>query len=162
MYKRQKRYKKYKRFRRLFLNHSLLPPSLTHSHTSIFLSTYLSLSLHLSILSHSLTHSHSHYLPHNPSSPQSSLAHSNSHWSLFFTARSEERGLAAIEALKKEGLSPKFHALDVTDKDSILRLRDFLQENYGGLDLLVNNAGIAISVRTNSYFRSLFHFCKNK
>ena len=67
------------------------------------------------------------------------------------TARNEERGLAAVEALNKEGLSPKFHQLDINDSVSIQRLRDFLKETYGGLDVLVNNAAIAFNVRFGVY-----------
>jgi len=37
----------------------------------------------------------------------------------------------------------KFHQLDIDKKESIVNLRDFLKENYGGLDVLINNAGIA-------------------
>ena len=62
---------------------------------------------------------------------------------VFLTARDVRRGSAAVEELKKEGLSPKFHQLDLNDQESIERLRDFLQQNYGGLDVLVNNAAIA-------------------
>lgn len=40
-------------------------------------------------------------------------------------------------------MEAKFHQLDIDDYPSVERLRDFLQENYGGLDLLVNNAAIA-------------------
>ena len=62
---------------------------------------------------------------------------------VFLTARNAERGEAAVEELKKEGLAPRFHQLDINDRSSIERLRDFLQQNYGGIDVLVNNAGIA-------------------
>lgn len=62
------------------------------------------------------------------------------------TARSEERGLAAVEELKKLGLNPKFHQLNIDDHSSIENLRDFLKANYGGLDILVNNAAIAFKV----------------
>ena len=61
---------------------------------------------------------------------------------VYLTARDEGRGLAAVELLRKEGLSPKFHLLDVTDKRSIDKYRDHLVETYGGIDILVNNAGI--------------------
>ncbi|GFN81591.1 carbonyl reductase [NADPH] 1 [Plakobranchus ocellatus] len=62
---------------------------------------------------------------------------------VYLTARNESRGKAAIQTLEKEGLHPKFHHLDITDHDSIVRLRDFLQNTYQGLDVLVNNAAIA-------------------
>ncbi|BFZ24376.1 hypothetical protein BsWGS_27415 [Bradybaena similaris] len=62
---------------------------------------------------------------------------------VILTARDVVRGRAAVEDLEKAGLHAKFHQLDVTDRSSIVQLRDFLQENYGGLDVLVNNAGVA-------------------
>ena len=62
------------------------------------------------------------------------------------SARDEGRGQAALKELQGEGLNPKFHQLDIDDSASITRLRDFLKEQYGGLDVLVNNAGIAYKV----------------
>lgn len=62
---------------------------------------------------------------------------------VYLTSRDEERGTKAVEELKKEGLSPKYHQLDITDRKSIENLRDYMKENYGGIDLLINNAGIA-------------------
>ncbi|CAN0530763.1 unnamed protein product [Rangifer tarandus platyrhynchus] len=59
------------------------------------------------------------------------------------TARDEARGRAAVQQLQAEGRSPRFHQLDITDLHSIRAVRDFLREEYGGLDVLVNNAGIA-------------------
>lgn len=67
-------------------------------------------------------------------------------YAIFLLARDEGRGQAAVEELKKEGLNPKFHQLDIDDINSINRLRDFVKDKYGGLDLLVNNAGIAYKV----------------
>ncbi|XP_014663163.1 PREDICTED: carbonyl reductase [NADPH] 1-like [Priapulus caudatus] len=62
---------------------------------------------------------------------------------VYLTARDEKRGTDAVAELQREGLSPKFHLLDISDHASIERLRDFLKQQYGGLDVLVNNAGIA-------------------
>jgi len=62
---------------------------------------------------------------------------------VLLTARDEGRGKAAVTELQKEGLNPRFHQLDICDSGSIACLRDFLKETYGGLDVLVNNAGIA-------------------
>ena len=63
------------------------------------------------------------------------------------TARDEARGRAAVQQLQAEGLSPLFHQLDIDDRQSIRALRDFLRKEYGGLDVLVNNAGIAFKSR---------------
>eukprot|EP00090_Calanus_glacialis_P001767 TRINITY_DN11303_c0_g1_i1.p1 TRINITY_DN11303_c0_g1~~TRINITY_DN11303_c0_g1_i1.p1 ORF type:complete len:289 (+),score=73.51 TRINITY_DN11303_c0_g1_i1:69-935(+) len=62
---------------------------------------------------------------------------------VYLTARDEARGLAAVESLKNEGLNPKFHLLDLGNAATIVNLRDFMKENYGGIDVLVNNAGMA-------------------
>ncbi|XP_047420223.1 carbonyl reductase [NADPH] 1 isoform X1 [Sciurus carolinensis] len=62
------------------------------------------------------------------------------------TARDEARGRAAVQQLQAEGLSPRFHPLDIDDMQSIRALRDFLRREYGGLDVLVNNAGIAFKM----------------
>ena len=53
-----------------------------------------------------------------------------------------------MQALEKEGLHPKYQQLDINDHSSIVRLRDFLQSTYGGLDVLVNNAGILYEVNS--------------
>uniref|UniRef100_A0A023GHC5 carbonyl reductase (NADPH) n=1 Tax=Amblyomma triste TaxID=251400 RepID=A0A023GHC5_AMBTT len=62
---------------------------------------------------------------------------------VFLTARDEKRGNAAVSELNKQLLRPKFHQLDIDDLESIRKFRDFLKSTYGGLDVLVNNAGIA-------------------
>ena len=62
---------------------------------------------------------------------------------VFLTARSEERGKEAVKTLEAEGLNPKFHQLDITSSASIEELRKFMVDSYGGVDVLVNNAGIA-------------------
>lgn len=59
------------------------------------------------------------------------------------TARNEDLGKKAVQSLNEEGLSPKFHQLDITDQASIGRFGDFIKNTYGGIDVLVNNAGIA-------------------
>jgi len=71
---------------------------------------------------------------------------------VYLTARDEARGSTAVEELKKEGLSPKFHQLDIDDQSSINKLRDFVKDNYGGLDVLVNNAGIAYKMASTAPF----------
>jgi len=62
---------------------------------------------------------------------------------VYLTSRDVCRGITAVEEMKKLGLNPKFHQLDIDDEESVLKLRDYLKANYGGLDVLVNNAAIA-------------------
>jgi NAD(P)-dependent dehydrogenase (short-subunit alcohol dehydrogenase family) len=65
----------------------------------------------------------------------------------YCTARNEELGKQAVENLKAEGLNPSFHQLDIISDESIQRLKDYLEKTFGGLDLLINNAGIAYKVK---------------
>ena len=61
-------------------------------------------------------------------------------------ARNEELGKAAVEKLKAEGLNPVFHQLDILSDESIQCFKTYLEKTFGGLDLLINNAGIAYKV----------------
>ncbi|KAH9492518.1 Dual 3',5'-cyclic-AMP and -GMP phosphodiesterase 11 [Bulinus truncatus] len=63
-----------------------------------------------------------------------------------------ELGKKAVEELEEEALHPKFHQLDLNDHSSITKLRDFLKEDYGGLNVLVNNAGIAYKSSSTAPF----------
>lgn len=63
---------------------------------------------------------------------------------VILTSRNEEKGKAAVDTLKKEGLKVTFHTLDVTNPKSIETLKTHVQEDHGRLDILVNNAGILI------------------
>jgi NAD(P)-dependent dehydrogenase (short-subunit alcohol dehydrogenase family) len=58
------------------------------------------------------------------------------------TARNAEAGAAAVKKLAAQKLAVTFHQLDVTDDNNIVALRDFLQDTYGHVDVLINNAGI--------------------
>jgi len=70
------------------------------------------------------------------------------------TARDPARGQEAVAKLQEEGLHPLFHQLDIDDLQSIRVLRDFLKEKYGGLNVLVNNAGIAFKGRNQAVWDS--------
>ncbi|KAM7301975.1 carbonyl reductase [NADPH] 1 [Ixodes scapularis] len=71
---------------------------------------------------------------------------------VYLTARDEKRGNAAVAELNKMLLHPKFHQLDIDDLESIRKFRDHLKQNYEGLDVLVNNAGIAYKHNTTAPF----------
>ncbi len=60
------------------------------------------------------------------------------------TARDEERGTAAAAKLANAGLDVRFHPLDVTERASAKRLALYLREEFGQLDILINNAAILI------------------
>jgi len=55
-------------------------------------------------------------------------------------SRDEERGRAAAEGLEGEAIP---HQLDVSDAGSVDRMAAFLEEEFGRLDILVNNAAIS-------------------
>lgn len=59
------------------------------------------------------------------------------------TARDASRGKDALAYLKGQGLNNvNFHPLDVGSDESIKRLTEWLRTTYGGIDILINNAGI--------------------
>lgn len=58
------------------------------------------------------------------------------------TSRDPIKGQSAAESLRREGLAVDYHALDVTDLDSIYSIYEDIQEKFGRLDVLVNNAGV--------------------
>jgi len=62
---------------------------------------------------------------------------------VYLTARDVGRGQRAVECLNKLGLRPKFHQLDVTDDNSVAEFKSFVEKNYKGINVLVNNAAIA-------------------
>jgi NAD(P)-dependent dehydrogenase (short-subunit alcohol dehydrogenase family) len=58
-------------------------------------------------------------------------------------ARDEARGTAAERALRDGGADARFVPLDVTDAKSAQEAADWIDREYGRLDILVNNAAIA-------------------
>lgn len=61
-------------------------------------------------------------------------------------ARNEERGREAEAKLKAEGLDVEFIHLDVEDNETHKKAVKFVEEKFGKLDVLVNNAGIALDM----------------
>jgi NAD(P)-dependent dehydrogenase (short-subunit alcohol dehydrogenase family) len=58
--------------------------------------------------------------------------------------RDEERGRAAEAELRAGGADAHAIALDVTDEESIAAAAKRVDDTYGQLDILINNAGIAL------------------
>ncbi|XP_031171846.1 carbonyl reductase [NADPH] 1 [Sander lucioperca] len=62
---------------------------------------------------------------------------------VYLTARDVGRGQEAVQTLASDGLTAMFHQLDINDINSITAAAAYFKEKYGGVDVLVNNAGIA-------------------
>jgi len=58
-------------------------------------------------------------------------------------ARDKARGAEAERALRAGGADARFVALDVTDEESVTQAAEWIDGEYGLLNILVNNAGIA-------------------
>ncbi|MBW4448730.1 MAG: SDR family oxidoreductase [Spirirestis rafaelensis WJT71-NPBG6] len=65
-------------------------------------------------------------------------------YQVVLTSRDEAKGKAAADKLQSEGLDVTFHPLDVTSDESSQKLAEFISQQFGKLDVLVNNAGIYI------------------
>ena len=59
-------------------------------------------------------------------------------------ARDEIRGAAATTALRDQGVDAHFVELDVTDKSTHSRAAQYIEANFGKLDILINNAGVSL------------------
>jgi NAD(P)-dependent dehydrogenase (short-subunit alcohol dehydrogenase family) len=59
---------------------------------------------------------------------------------VLLTARDAAKAEALAASLRDQGLDVQDHALDITNRDSVRTIADFIDERYGRLDILVNNA----------------------
>jgi len=92
---------------------------------------------------------------------------------VYLCSRDKERGEAAVKTLEGEGLKPTLAILDVEDVASIEALAAMIKSTHGGVDGIVNNAGIAyhgdsevplkeqIEKTVNVNFFGALHVCKN-
>lgn len=64
-------------------------------------------------------------------------------WTVLVGAREAERGRVAERALRDGGADAHAVPLDVTDEESVAGAAKLVENRYGHLDVLVNNAGIA-------------------
>lgn len=65
--------------------------------------------------------------------------------SVYLTSRDENRGIIACEELRKLGLSPTYHQLDVTDNVSVKTFVTYIHDKNEEVEILINNAGILFS-----------------
>jgi NAD(P)-dependent dehydrogenase (short-subunit alcohol dehydrogenase family) len=70
------------------------------------------------------------------------LALSSNNLTVLLTARNSAKGEEAAKQLKEKGLNVLFYRLDVSDKDDIKRIYQYVVNQFGRLDVLVNNAAI--------------------
>nr|CAB3228059.1 carbonyl reductase [NADPH] 1-like [Phallusia mammillata] len=61
---------------------------------------------------------------------------------VYLTARNDERGQSAVKLIEGEGLKVKYHQLDIDNVESIKKLSSIMMQQYNGIDVLINNAGI--------------------
>lgn len=73
---------------------------------------------------------------------------------VYLTSRDLKRGEEAVKELNKEGLHPEFFQLEVTDEDAIKAFATHLKEKHGGIDILINNAGILSDFNNITYENS--------
>mmetsp|Transcript_74222 Transcript_74222/g.159081 ORF Transcript_74222/g.159081 Transcript_74222/m.159081 type:complete len:290 (-) Transcript_74222:9-878(-) len=71
---------------------------------------------------------------------------------VIITARVEAMGQEAAAELKSEGLNVVFHQCDIADAGSVEAFRTFVEASYGGIDVLVNNAGLAFPLNDSTPF----------
>ncbi|MEJ8305532.1 SDR family NAD(P)-dependent oxidoreductase [Saccharibacillus sacchari] len=63
-------------------------------------------------------------------------------WKVLVGARDAEKGHAAVEELKAQGMEASFVQIDLTDGSSIEQAASTIRNEYRGLSLLINNAGM--------------------
>jgi NAD(P)-dependent dehydrogenase (short-subunit alcohol dehydrogenase family) len=76
-------------------------------------------------------------------------------YQVILTSRDEAKGKAAAEKLQAEGLNVVSYRLDVTSDESSQKLAEFINKQFGKLDVLINNAAIYIDDKTG--INSVFH-----
>ncbi|MDQ2070013.1 SDR family NAD(P)-dependent oxidoreductase [Natronospira bacteriovora] len=62
-------------------------------------------------------------------------------------ARDSEAGTQAVQALQADKLSVELRVVDVNQSEQIKDLGRYIRENYGRVDVLVNNAGMILETR---------------
>ncbi|MDB5085991.1 MAG: dehydrogenase [Bacilli bacterium] len=65
-------------------------------------------------------------------------------FTILLGSRDETKGKEAMAALKTENINAKVITLDVTDLDTIQSAVKQIDDQYGSLDVLINNAGLSL------------------
>ncbi|KAI4336409.1 hypothetical protein L6164_014940 [Bauhinia variegata] len=70
---------------------------------------------------------------------------------VILTSRDISVGIESAKVLQEGGLvDVASHQLDILDPSSVKEFAEWLQENYGGLDVLINNAGVNFNVGSDN------------
>ncbi|KAK9072348.1 hypothetical protein SSX86_008782 [Deinandra increscens subsp. villosa] len=69
---------------------------------------------------------------------------------VILTSREVAVGEESAKVLKEGGLDVGFHQLDIVDDVSIDSFCAWVKENYGGIDILINNAGVNHNVGSDN------------
>ncbi|AIQ71735.1 SDR family oxidoreductase [Paenibacillus graminis] len=72
----------------------------------------------------------------------------NMGYEILIGARSENKGHEAVTLLEKEKIKAKTVVLDVTNPSSVLSAVEWIEQEYGLLDILINNAGVFFEENT--------------
>ncbi|XP_050294722.1 carbonyl reductase [NADPH] 3-like [Anthonomus grandis grandis] len=64
---------------------------------------------------------------------------------VYLTSRDVKRGQEAVSKLNALGHKPLFHQLDISDETSVNNFKEHIKQTHGGLDILINNAGVYAS-----------------
>jgi carbonyl reductase 1 len=59
---------------------------------------------------------------------------------VYLGARDPQRGAAAVDLLRNEGLAPRLHVVDVRDTSAVQAFAATLREEHGGVDIVLSNA----------------------
>ena len=61
-----------------------------------------------------------------------------------FTGRSEEKGAKVLQQIRDAGFDASFTPCDMRKKEDVARLHEFALQELGGVDVLMNNAGVLV------------------
>ena len=77
--------------------------------------------------------------------------------SIALVARDAAKGKTAVDNLCGRGIKAAFCAADVTDENSVRETVEAIASRFGSVNILVNNAGIAIRKRPEDYSLAEWH-----